>query len=448
MADTQNNDSGEPVTERDVSVTRPLAFNKAAVRPSHEMTAAEMDATAVRLAETRRRRALCAENTGKLLAAVKGDAGAREIQALAEAEDIDLGVTDDVGNGLLHLAVIARNHDALAVLINAGLDMHAKTFGGITPLMVATVMHGDCDGAVMLAGADPDLSAHVVDGVHVLHAAAATYGKTRLVEKLLERGVSPVVEDPNGRTPLYYAIALKYDCAEVICAAGGFREQDMPMLGEVIPKVQTFDKPWDYDYLLERVRRLDREELEKTFPKHGPVIPALPDALTEEVFAIANGSGSFRMEKIPFTREAYDVRNYRGQTPLMALLDGNGDVWAARTAAWHSDSHAADDAGRTPLHYAVLHTDAGPVVDNCLSWDNVLAEDFMGRTPLMVAVANGCNYFDALVEAGADLEHKDRLGLTAMDIAKIRKSDYAVDKLREAAVKNPAGRPPRGWGPG
>lgn len=448
MTDSHPEDDAEQTTKKNVGIKRPLAFNKSAVRRSEEVTAAEIDETARRLAEARRHDELCRKHTDELLIAIRERAPLEKIRHLVEQEDIDLDVHYRNGNGLLHLAVESGNLNALAILINHGLDLHVKNFDGVTPLLAAAGGYDRCDAAVMLADADPDLSVHVYEGIHVLHVAAASFSKTRLVEKLLERGVSPVVEDPDGRTPLFYAIAEKLDCVDVLCAAGGYREKDMNALKEAIAFKKMCGNEWDYEYLLERVGRLDRDKLERDFPKQGPVLPTLPDAATEEVFNVVNNRGaSFRMERFYGKPESLEARNHDGQTPLMALLDGSGDVWAARSAAWSSDRNARDHADRTALHYAVRHTDASPIVDSCLSRDTVNATDIIGRTPLMITVERGCNYMDRLMDAGADLSLKDRLGLTVMDIAKVRKSDYAISKLEEEMARRSAKKPANGWAP-
>ena len=387
------------------------------------------------------------KNTEALLAAIRENGTARDIEALVEAKDIGHNIRDENGNGLLHLAVRHNNLSALAVLINHGFDLHQKNADGITPLMSASVYQQTCPAAVMLADADPDLSAHTFEGVHVLHVAAERYGMTRLVEKLLQRGAPADVEDPNGRTPLFYALLMRNDCVEVICAAGGFRDKDMPMLKKALEKQDKYGKVWDYDCLLDHVSKLDRAQLLKNFPKQDAVLPRTPDWVTEAIFREVRGGGSFRMEQFDAAPSAYTAANHDGQSPLMVLLD-QGDSWPARSIRYKSDHKARDNWGRTPLHYAVRRTDTGPLVEDGLWPENLAAADLMGRTPLMESVVHCSDYIETLAEEGSDLLHKDLLGLTAMDLAKIRRSDYAQERLQEALEKTgDRWQPPSGWAP-
>ncbi len=443
MTKPVNENNDDPVTEKSVTVRRPLAFNKSAIRAAEDVSASEIDETVRKLAEARRhdeaRRRREEErnrNTKELISAITNRAPPADVRRLLKEENIDLYTYDDGGNGLLHLAVRYNNLDALAALIDHGLNLHMKNLDGVTPLMVASAGYDTCAAAVMLADADPDLSAHVMEGVHPIHFAACGHNKTRLLEKLLERGVSPTLEDPEGHTPLYHAIFSKRgDAAEVICMAGGFRQQDMPELQKAIAQKQMYCKEFDYDYLLERVGQLDSEALRASFPKSGPRMPPVPDALTEEVFHTAKGGGSsFRMEKFGGNHEALNKRNHDGQTVLMALLDNWPDVWAARGCNWGSDRSARDNAGRTHLHYAVRHVSCEPMVDMHLCRETLDAQDMLGRTPLMVTV-DGCNYLERLMRSGADLSIRDRLGLTAKDIAKVHKCDYALDLIEKEEAR-------------
>ncbi|MEZ0223096.1 MAG: ankyrin repeat domain-containing protein [Alphaproteobacteria bacterium] len=446
MQDAPDNDDNddEPVTKKDVKAWRPLAFKKASVRPAADVTAVDIDEAGRRFEEAQRQAEQRRQRTAELIQAIHERKGAEEIRGLLR-RGVDLDAYDKQGDSLLHTAVACRSTDAIFLLIEAGMDVHVKNFKGMTPLMAACSGYDAEECGVMLAAVDPDLSFHVADGTHALHLAAGYYKKTRLVEKLLERGVPADIEDARGRTPLWYALASKVDAAEVLCMAGGFREKDMPALKEAITLPKLYGNEWDYDLLLKQAALLNPEELKKSFPKSGPSALRPPDPGGQEVFGeIAHSTGaSFQLQKFSDDIGALQARNYDGQTPLMAALNSNISLWATRDLAWKSDARVRDNAGRTPLHYAVRHTGPGEMIVSVqLTRADVNAQDICGRTPLMISAAKCGEHIDLLLGKGANPDLKDRLGLTALDIAKIRKSDYAVEKLpKSKQAKKPADSP-------
>lgn len=432
MQNAPDNDDEEPATRKNVSVRRPLAFKKAAIARSEDVTGAGIDEAAERFASAQQKAEERRRNTDALIEAIHARAGAEVLSALID-KGVDFNAYDAGGDSMMHLAVHCRNTTALILLINAGMDVHVKNFDGMTPLMEACRGYEMADCGVILATVDPDLSFHTVDGVHALHIAAYDYKKTRLVEKLLERGVPADIEDKEGRTPLWYALAAKRECMEVLCMAGGFRKKDLPTLREAIAIKSVYSNDWDYDLLLQRAAKHDQSELKKSFPACGQAPVSLPDEAGRELFDKIDHCGG---ESSPFRKFHHDTaalqaRNFDGKTPVMVALGGNTSIWATADLVWESDAKARDNGGRTPLHYAVTHvaSSGGYIGGSFMMRGDVNAQDIFGRTPLMVSVSECGDHIDTLISKGADLGLKDKLGLTALDIAKIRKSDYAVEKL-------------------
>ncbi|TAL38476.1 MAG: hypothetical protein EPN97_04055 [Alphaproteobacteria bacterium] len=445
MSTPEENDD-EPVTKQAVKAWRPLAFKKAAA-PDGE-TAAGIDETMRRLEESNRLAEDRRKRAGELLEAIHNDDSLENIKTLLD-QGVDFNAYDEDGDTVMHIAIQRGNTGALILLLQAGMDTHVKNFRGLTPLMAAAAGYKTEACGVILADADPDLSFHTVDGTHALHIAAGEYNKTRLVEKLLERGVPADIEAAGGRTPLWYAVACKTDAAEVICMAGGFRKKDMPALREAIAVKKMYSEPWDYEYLLNRVATLDQQALKDAFPLSGPAAPELIKPEGQAIFAqIDHSTGeSFQFRPFAGNAEANNARNHDGQTPLMAALNSSVSIWATQDLVYDCLATARDNAGRTALHFAVRHVSPGDHIAGILftRGADMNAQDIFGRTPLMVSVAKCGDHIERFVERGVNLELKDLLGLTAMDIAKIRKSDYAAEKLGKK--KQPKKMAPGASGP-
>lgn len=422
-------DKQKPPEPRDIHVMRPLAFKKAASRA--EPTAADIDATVQKLQVRRVTEERLRKNTEDFLQAIAGKDTLSLMRTLLK-EGIDLDFRDEHGNGLLHKATGERNLVALKLLIRAGADLHAKNADGITPLLAAAACYGMGEAGVLLAGADPDLSVHTVEGYHALHLAAGEYDKTRLVEVMLQRGVPADIRDPEGRPPLLYAVARKREAAEVLCMAGGFHAEDMAFLKEALAIKPQYGDNINFELLLEYAGKQDAAELQKSFPKMDAAVPEPPLWEAEELFdEIRSSDSGHYMYGYRGTRDTMKARDHDGKTPLMiALASHNGSRNA--DALWESDARARDKAGRTPLHHAAENACAGPLKDYLIDRGNVDAQDVFGRTPLMMAViANSSETVEALLEGGADPEVEDRLGLTVYDLVKIHDRKYVEESLPE-----------------
>lgn len=119
-------------------------------------------------------------------------------------------------------ALRADTPEVAEVLLKSGkLALNDTNRFGETPLMMAVFKGNDAlFEALLKAGADPKAGANWT----ALHYAA-TEGRTEMVEKLLELGVSPNVQTSSGVTPLIMA-ARKPSRASVMALlkAGAYRD--------------------------------------------------------------------------------------------------------------------------------------------------------------------------------------------------------------------------------
>ncbi|MEZ0262008.1 MAG: ankyrin repeat domain-containing protein [Alphaproteobacteria bacterium] len=373
--------------------------------------------------------------TKTVFRAIRENLPADELRHYLKAAPLD--GRDSDGLTYLHAAVAERNMTALAILINAGCDLHAK-IDGITPLMLCFAGQRMQDAALLLAKADPHLSQHTLTGITPAHCAAEMYGYDRVLEALLEHGIDPAAKDDKGRPPLYYALKKKYDTAFLLCNAGGCLPEDMPVLREAIAtQEKTYGYDYDWNLLLDFAAKKDPVELRKALGVMKPQMPAELGKDAAEIFNAvrSHGGSSFRFEKYYTEATGLDLQDQDGMTPLMAAIENEtgSDMWAVRPLSRHSPADARDHAGRTALHYAVMHTDnpAASIIDDLIGHGvDVDAQDNFGRTALMRTMRGG-NHMHTLMEAGADPFIKDNLGLTAMDYGKLYKSDYCQELLAE-----------------
>lgn len=437
-----DNKEQKPEQPGEVPIMRPIAFKKAA---SRKAAAPETEAAALPPQERRLSPEKLQQNTQDLLKLIKDKGPVGEMRRLLKS-GVDLGYRGEFGNGLVHLATGADNVEALALLIRAGADVHARNDDGITPLFAAAACYGIDEAGVLLASADPDLSAHEMKGFHAIHMAATKYNKTRMIEVMLQRGVPADIKDPEGRTPLFYAIAEKRDAAEVLCMAGGFDANEMASLKDALAIPPQYGDNIKFDLLLEYAAKQDPLKLKQSFPRMDAKWPEPQLWEAQELFHQIKSSNSY-MYSYHGSNEILDARDYDGRTPLMVAFS-SPNAQRNADALWHSDPDARDHADRTPLHHAAANGCAGAIEDYLIGRSrDPDAQDVFGRTPLMMAAIKGCSEsVEALLKEGADPEAKDLLGLTVYDLVKVHDRNYIAELLPEREAE-PRPRRSTGWGP-
>ncbi len=133
-------------------------------------------------------------------------------------------------------------------------------------------------------------------------------------------------------------------------------------------------------------------------------------------------------------RTDVDLSNKSGETPLM-IAAIEGDLPLVKTLVTKNKA-MVDHIGWTPLHYACTkgHLDVAQfLIANGAMVDS---RSLNGTTPLMMAVQSGNEQLvKLLLDKGADLELKNQLGLTAIDIADIYDKPWIADGLKARWLK-------------
>lgn len=155
----------------------------------------------------------------------------------------------------------------------------------------------------------PHLSWEDKDGIAAIHNAAMK-GSTNAVAALLKQGISAIVEDEKGKTPLHYAI----DSARIQTALlliRHCREHDLS---------------------------LDIQTNMGFTPMHKAATGHQNQILRELIFAGAN-------KQLP---------DYSGRTPLHAAVLAGNQEGVIMLLSSRVNPSPVDETGKTPLHYAAL----------------------------------------------------------------------------------------------
>lgn len=113
-----------------------------------------------------------------------------------------------------------------------------------------------------------------------------------------------------------------------------------------------------------------------------------------------------------------DLSNKQGETPLM-IASINGDLPLVKTLVLKHRAQL-DHIGWTPLHYACSRGQLDVAQFLIANGAMVDSLNLGGTTPLMMAVQSGNEYLvKLLLDKGANLQLRNGLGLSAIDIADI-----------------------------
>ena len=129
-----------------------------------------------------------------------------------------------------------------------------------------------------------------------------------------------------------------------------------------------------------------------------------------------------------------DVSNKQGETPLMYAAI-NGDLPVVKTLVLKHKAQL-DHIGWTPLHYACAK--GNYEVAQFLLSKGAMVDSLSlgGTTPLMMAVQSGNEYsVKLLLNYGANLQLRNNVGLTAIDIADIYNQPVISEGLRSRWAK-------------
>jgi ankyrin repeat protein len=342
-------------------------------------------------------------------------------------------------DGETALMIVARagSLEAARALIKAGADVNAReSWGGQTALMWAAAQHQtDMLRLLIKAGADTNVQATPRDWdrritseprikemysggfTALLYAARQGYADCERV--LIEEGrANPNIADPDGVTPLIAALVnMRYDAAVYLIEAGA--DVDKWDWWGRTPLYTAID--------LIRVPQSQRVDLPATDQHTGPdVVKMLLDR---------GADTSLKLKLTPPPRNiAYDRGRddqvlTTGASPLVRAAYG-AEVEVVRELLAHgADANAPNKNGVTPLLAAAgsagtrgpLKTEKTTVETLRLliaAGADVNGADSFGQTALHRAARLGWNDVVAFLgESGANLDAKDRGGMTPLDYA-------------------------------
>lgn len=324
----------------------------------------------------------------------------------------------------LHMA--ARSSPGLIpLLLQNGADKEAKTAHGMTPLMAACNERAPLESFQQLVEAGANIHATVcmpnlLEGNKKYFitpfSIACNFKQYKKVEILLEKGIDPNEEYPDGRTPFTIALDTKDErMVQLLLDYGADVMQALPsgksILDEVIDKYPSYFSSYIIPVML----------------NHGAPISAHSQA------GVLGGLDLFTPSR-PFFKNCLIALLQNNQPLLQKMVehaDGNSlntrDLISGKNLLMWATCRGNQEAVNLLLNAyknpSTLQTMRNFfITSNMPKQVDINAQDDEGRTALMWAARLGRReIYHALLRHGASADFKDRNGKTALDHARLCK---------------------------
>lgn len=362
----------------------------------------------------------------------------RKDEAMQEfAMPSDINGMDEDGNTVLHVAAMVDDAELVSYFIFKGADPDLKNLNGDTPLHVA-IKNNSFEAAKVLAAESTTLFSRDNEGVTALDRGLMANDEYYDIFITTKAGE---LRDDEGQSIVHYFVRTKN--------LKGIRQ----CISKEIP-ISVLDAN-------------GKTPLDLAFEN-------LDDEDSVEIAAELIMGGADEVETVfSYFQDAMLARNVNsrfddGQTPLhLAAIYGHNAI-AKYLLENDADTTVQDSSGATPLHEAVRYGNVEIAKSLLNSGANVNARDNLGKTPVMLILPKektaeiykllityradltqkdmfgdtvlhtasmlnvGSTTFSVLINAGADVDARNKEGVTPLAIA-VQKNDLETVKLLTAA---------------
>jgi len=291
----------------------------------------------------------------------------------------------DKGQTALMWSAASGYPEITRILIDHGADITARSKNGFTPLLFAA-SSGDIESVRMLLQAGANINESTPEHGNALLVAAAS-GHNALSLFLIDSGADINVEDPYGVTPLHHAIRGGLSLMDGVIYDAAYRTRPQ---SSIELATRLLEAGADPDRQIKKNRML------------GP-----------------DGTPFFMEGASPFLLAAASA-----DVPMMKLLI----------------KHGADMLKPTTEHITPLMAATQSACTGTCAFQE--GGNIASKQDIEIALTA----VKFLIESGADVNHKDKLGRTAMHIAAFTGSapvvQYLVDQGASVHVKNIYGETP------
>ena len=300
----------------------------------------------------------------------------------------DINAADEDGNTVLHIAAKIDDEELVTYFIFKGADPELKNFEGDTPLHVAIKNHS-MRAAKALSAVSSTLFSRDSEGVTALDRgllADESYYDLFITTKAGE------LRDVEGQSIVHYFVRTKNLKGIRQCIIKG-----IPI------SVKDDNKKTPLDVAFENLDDEESVEIAAELIMGGADEVATDFAYFQDAMLARNVNSRFD----------------DGQTPLhLAAIYGHNAI-AKYLLENNADTTVQDSSGATPLHEAVRYGNVEIAKALLNSGANVNARDNLGKTPVMLILPKDktAEIYKLLIAHRADLTQKDMFGDTVLHTA-------------------------------
>ena len=309
-----------------------------------------------------------------------------------------------IHNGLW-TALRYENEALLRVLLEGGADVNIERGKGDTPFRVVCTRGLPYFAKILIeAGADYNFKEKSLGKTPL--RAAAHFGRTEMVQLLLDLGLDPDVRDDWGWTPLH--VAINPETAKVLIDGGASIHAKAKDGNEAIHSLIGENMLDSVKYLLSLGVDVNTHGKNNITPLHQAVIFNHVDGAK---MLLENGAN-------------IKAADNNGMT---CLHFGRSDAMVEYLISKGANVNAVAKDNTTPLHYASNGAIASLLIENKA---NLRTKDLDGATPLHWAASSRADVATVLVLAGAPINSRDASGSTPLD--------YTIDEIKNFLIKKGA----------
>ncbi|GFS50447.1 ankyrin repeat domain-containing protein 29 [Trichonephila inaurata madagascariensis] len=293
---------------------------------------------------------------------------------------------------ILHRAALKGDVELLRRTLDAGIPVDSRDKEGTTALILACrYNHYDCAKLLLERGADPLAQRLTGSGSSLCYAARGGY--LRLVQLLLSYGVNIEACGVDGATPFLLACQCNHlEIAQETLAANP--EYEKRIIGCTTPMYVAAQNG------------------------HAPIVR----------FLLSRGADINMQRRIP-PKSPDELPSTNGTTPLFVACQYGHTSLVKNMVEWGADVNITRDDGCSPLLKAA-HKGYTNIVKFLLCKGAHYGLMKNGESPLHAAAYFGhLTVLKALIEHGADINLKDKNGLTALEKAEEGGHQIAVRYL-------------------
>ncbi len=360
------------------------------------------------------------------------------------ARGADINTIGGEEKSLLMQAMTKPDNTAnILALIDAGADVN-QNINGVTPLGFAALAQKDPRVFAALLAHGADVNTPLKDKSTALMMAAGIQQDPAIINMLLKHGADVNAVNESGQTALMFAAEMNPnpDVIKVLAQSGAATNFSTKTQGNIIQHALLQGNPAILQALIDHGAQIQPHDLMIAIQENSN--PALLKILLKQIgtpnftdnygntpLTLAAGNPQSGAEVIRLLLDAganVNQSDRSGMTPLMKAAARQNEVSLLRIIAAAGDRFNLENEPKE-LQDALaaerekIAEENTAIIDLLIkSGADVNLQDHDGMTALMYATATGKSpeIMDLLANAGADLYKKNKAGLDAYDLSKIR----------------------------